>query len=84
MPNLNYGVENIDISFDITDVKTDVKLKNEIKVAINENPKVTQRELVVKLGVSFRQIQQNMAALVRDGEIVRVGSNKGGHWEIVE
>lgn len=82
MPNLNYGTENIDISFDITDVNSDVKLK--IKAAIDDNPKVTQRELVVLLGVSFRQIQQNMAEMVSDGEIIRIGSNRSGHWEIVE
>lgn len=77
-PNLNYGVESIDI----TDVNVDVKQK--IKIAIVENSKVTQRELVVKLGVSYRQIQQNMAEMVSDGEIVRVGSNRSGHWEIIE
>lgn len=82
MPNLNYGTENIDISFDITDVNSDVKLK--IKAAIDDNPKVTQRELVVLLGVSFRQIQQNMVEMVSDGEIIRIGSNRSGHWEIVE
>ena len=59
IPHLNHGVESIDI--------TDVKQK--IKVAIVENSKVTQRELVVKLGVSYRQIQQNMAEMVSAGEI---------------
>lgn len=78
MPNLNYGVEKIDIS----DVNLDVNLWNQIKEAINENPKVTQRELVNKLGVSFRKIQQNMAEMVNAGEISRIGSNRGGHWEV--
>lgn len=76
MPNLNYGVENIDIS--------DVNLWSQIKEAINENPKVTQRELVGKLGVSFRQIQQNMAEMVSTGEILRIGSKRSGHWEVLK
>ena len=80
MPNLNYGVENIDIS----DVNSDVNLWSQIKEAINENPKVTQRELVGKLGVSFRQIQQNMAEMVSAGEISRIGSNRSGHWEVLK
>ncbi len=80
MPNLNYGVENIDIS----DVKSDVNLWNQIKKAIGENPKVTQRELVSKLGVSFRQIQQNMAEMVSVGEISRIGSNRSGYWKILK
>ena len=80
MPNLNYGVENIGIS----DVNSDVNLWSQIKEAINENPKVTQRELVGKLGVSFRQIQQNMAEMVSTGEILRIGSNRSGHWEVLK
>ena len=80
MPNLNYGVENIDIS----DVNSDVNLWSQIKEAINENPKVTQRELVGKLGVSFRQIQQNMAEMVSTGEILRIGSKRSGHWEVLK
>ena len=80
MPNLNYGVENIDIS----DVNSDVNLWSQIKEVINENPKVTQRELVGKLGVSFRQIQQNMAEMVSTGEILRIGSKRSGHWEVLK
>ena len=80
MPNLNYGVENIDIS----DVNSDVNLWSQIKEAIKENPKVTQRELVSKLGVSFRQIQQNMAEMISAGEISRIGSNRGGYWEVLK
>ena len=80
MPNLNYGVENIDIS----DVNSDVNLWSQIKEAINENPRVTQRELVGKLGVSFRQIQQNMAEMVSAGEISRIGSNRSGYWEVLK
>jgi len=80
MPNLNYGIEN----FDISDVNSDVNLWSQIKESIKENPKVTQRELVGKLGVSFRQIQQNMAEMVCAGEILRIGSNRSGHWEVLK
>ena len=80
MPNLNYDIESIDIS----DVKSDVNLWNQIKEAIGENPKVTQRELVSKLGVSFRQIQQNMAEMVSVGEISRIGSNRSGYWKVLK
>ncbi len=80
MPNLNYGVKNIDI----TDVKSDVNLKEKIKAAINDDPKITQRALVGKIGVSFRQIQQNMSEMVSSGEIIRIGSNRSGHWEVLK
>lgn len=80
MPNLNYGVENIDI----TDVKSDVNLKEKIKAAIDDNPKITQRALVGKIGVSFRQIQQNMSEMVSGGEIIRIGSNRSGYWKVLK
>ena len=84
MPNLNYGVKNIDINDVNSDVNSDVNLWSQITEAINENPKVTQRELVGTLGVSFRQIQQNMAEMVSAGEILRIGSNRSGHWEVLK
>lgn len=80
MPNLNYRNDYIDIS----DVNVDVNLRNKIKAEIDKNCKVTQRQLVDMLGVSFRQIQQNMADMVSRGEIIRVGSNRGGHWEVLK
>lgn len=80
MPNLNYGIENIDI----TDVNSAVNLWSQIKEVIKENPKVTQKEFVNKLGVSFRQIQQNMAETVGAGELLRIGSNRGGYWEVLK
>ena len=79
MPNLNYGIEKIDIS----DVNSDVNLRSQIREAIKENPKVTQRELVGKLGVSFRQVQQNMAEMVSAGEISRIGSKRSGYWQVL-
>lgn len=84
MPNLNYRKAYIDISDVNTDVNVDVNLRNKIKVEIDKNCKVTQRQLVDMLGVSFRQIQQNMADMVSGGEIIRVGSNRGGHWEVLK
>lgn len=82
MPNLNYGEK----AFDITDVKSDVdvNLRNKIKAMLIENPKVTQKQMVDKLDVSYRKIQQNMADMSVNGEIVRIGSRRAGHWEVLE
>lgn len=79
---MNYGEK----AFDITDVKSDVdvNLRNKIKAMLIENPKVTQKQMVDKLDVSYRKIQQNMADMSVNGEIVRIGSRRAGHWEVLE
>lgn len=84
MPNLNYGKDDFDIDDVKNDVNVDVNLWSEIKEAIRHNPKVTQRQLVNKLGVSFRKIQKNMTEMVDCGEIIRIGSTRGGHWEVLK
>lgn len=84
MPNLNYGKDDFDIGDVKNDVNVDVNLWREIKEAIRHNPKVTQRQLVNKLGVSFRKIQKNMTEMVDCGEIIRIGSTRGGHWEVLK
>ena len=40
-------------------------------------------EYAAKLGVSEATVKRRLGELKKDGVIVRVGSNKNGHWEIV-
>lgn len=50
--------------------------------AIHENSKVSKRELEDKVGLSATAIDKNLDALKDLGLIERVGSAKGGHWQI--
>ncbi len=50
--------------------------------AIHENSKVSKRELEDKVGLSATAIDNNLDALKDLGLIERVGSAKGGHWQI--
>jgi len=50
--------------------------------AIHENSKVSKRELEDKVGLSATAIDNNLDALKDLGLIKRVGSAKGGHWQI--
>jgi ATP-dependent DNA helicase RecG len=50
---------------------------------IKINPSVSARELVPQVGISHRKIQENIAKLKEYGIIERIGSPKGGHWEII-
>lgn len=52
--------------------------------AIKINPFVTQEELVNIVGISRKSIIANMKILQQHGLIKRVGSDKNGHWQMVE
>lgn len=50
--------------------------------AIHENNKVSKKELQEKVGISATAIDNNLDVLKNLGLVERVGSAKGGHWEI--
>ena len=50
---------------------------------INENPKISRRELVKKLGINPSAIQKHLGALKEKGVLRRVGGAKGGYWVVV-
>lgn len=68
-------------------VKVTVKVTvNQQKIieAIKENPFITQEKLAQVIGLSRKSIIQNMKKIQENGLLKRVGSDKNGHWEIVE
>ena len=52
--------------------------------AIEKNPNITYDDLVDKIDISRRTIIRQMDDLKKKGIVKRVGSAKGGHWEIIE
>ena len=50
--------------------------------AIKVNPFITQSELAKITGLSRRGVEWNLQQLRKNGIILRVGPDKGGHWEI--
>ena len=51
--------------------------------AIVHNPHITYAELAVILGKSPATAKRVIRALKQTGKIIRVGSNKTGHWEVL-
>jgi Predicted transcriptional regulator containing an HTH domain and an uncharacterized domain shared with the mammalian protein Schlafen len=51
---------------------------------ISDNPAISKEELAQKTDRSRSTITREIKKLVDAGKIKRVGSNKSGHWEIVE
>lgn len=60
------------------------ELRNRIMSAMKENPSITKTRLAALLEVSESSIDRAIAALRNAGAIERVGSNKSGHWHVIE
>lgn len=90
MPNLNYGLtgEKIGVN-NIEDgtkngTKDDANRVTKLKFLIRQNNKMSQEMMAKEMGVSRRTLQRITKELVNAGGIRRVGSSRGGHWEINE
>ena len=51
---------------------------------IKDNPYASAKEISLILGYSKRQVERTIARLKEDGQIIRIGSNKSGYWELSE
>ena len=62
---------------DISDATWDVY------IALKSNHSASSEEISASLGISSRMVRKHIASLREAGIIVRIGSNKTGHWEVV-
>ena len=89
--NLEQTVRNYQVSIEDEGVNTRVDVG--INVGINEqrvlelirnNNRITAKDVAESLSISLRQGERIMANLKGKGLIKRIGSNKSGHWEVIE
>jgi ATP-dependent DNA helicase RecG len=67
-------------------VKGIVKLtdyQQKIMEAVENNPFVTGEELVKIVGISLSKIRANISKLKSKGLLKRIGSDRSGHWQII-
>ena len=57
--------------------------KDEIIKYIIDNKGITIAELAVLLGMTNKGVQYHIAALQKEGILIRKGSRKSGHWVII-
>lgn len=55
-----------------------------VLAVIADNPNLSKEKIAEKIGMSRATVTRALAKLVEIGAIKRVGSDKSGHWEIVE
>lgn len=51
---------------------------------IKANTQITIKELAEQLNLSTRAIEKIISKLKTENHIERIGSDKGGHWEVIE
>jgi len=60
-----------------------VENQKKILRLMQENPRISKRELSQKIKISTTAIDKNIEMLKRKGLIKRIGSAKGGYWKII-
>ena len=66
-----------------TSVEASVKTTDALLALMRQNPNVTLAEAAALIGRSVRAVEMASSKLVRDGRVRRVGSRKGGRWEVL-
>jgi len=64
--------------------KSELNIMKEILETIASDPGVTAVRMAKSLGVSSRTIKRHLSSMVEKGVIRRAGSDKTGHWEIID
>lgn len=59
-------------------------LADKIIEVIQNDPKITQVELVKILNIPYRSLQRKMDEMKDSGSIERIGGKRYGHWKINE
>ncbi len=65
-------------------IKYEKNIKDEIVSHLKNNGKLSRKDLALLLNVSESSIRYHLTKLQEDKVIMRVGSNKGGYWEVVK
>lgn len=66
-----------------TPVKTLVKTPDAILKYLTDNPRMTLAEVAAQTGKSLSAVERASAKLVKEGKLLYVGPQKGGHCEVL-
>jgi DNA-binding transcriptional ArsR family regulator len=65
-------------------VGVNVGVKSAVLAQLKERPDLSAKELATLLGKTPRTVERHIKALREQGLLIRVGADKGGHWEVRE
>ncbi|MEA3287108.1 MAG: winged helix-turn-helix transcriptional regulator [Candidatus Marinimicrobia bacterium] len=64
--------------------KASEKASEKIIKEISRNSNATIASLAQLTGVTTRSVERNLKKLQESGQLKRIGSDKGGHWEVLK
>ena len=88
--NLLLGEKNLldnremQIKIEKSSQKSAYKGSQKILQLVTQNSNITTSEMANILGISRRAVAKQISILKIDGQLRRVGSDKGGHWEVIK
>jgi ATP-dependent DNA helicase RecG len=79
------SVQTQKTSVEIEKVSVETSLKTSLVILelMNKNPDITLAEVASQIGRTLRSIERSVSRLRKKGKIIYKGSNKKGHWEIL-
>lgn len=63
--------------------KSSEKSSEKILACLRQTPGMSARDIAMKLDLSPRAVEKQIAALKQSGRLRRVGAAKGGYWEVL-
>lgn len=71
-------------TFHTTTENATEKTTEKIIRILRERPYATAGQIAEELGLTIDGVDYNIRKLKNNARIVRIGGDKGGHWEIIE
>jgi fido (protein-threonine AMPylation protein)/biotin operon repressor len=68
----------------VFDVGEQLDIESYILAKLKERPDLSAKKIAALLGKTSRTIERHIKSLREQGLLVRVGSDRGGHWEVRE
>lgn len=78
----NVGV-SVGTNADVKNMKLN-KTQKKVLFEISKNNQITQKEMALLLNITDRTVQRNTKILQEKGLLRLIGSDKSGHWEVIQ
>ncbi len=61
-------------------------MKSSVKILelMKENREIAIPEIALKIGLTTRAVEKQIKKLQENGQLKRIGPDKGGYWEVIE
>ena len=88
---MSWNASSLAVSAEVTDTGSPIgspigssKTEDRILQMLRDDPKRSAQQLGDALGISKRAVLKQIEKLKQQGRLSRIGSAKGGHWEVLK